>query len=83
MTKNAAIRVLKREDYHIDVVPAKRITGSEDSAFLWRHEDGKLLKTSVVQHIASIREFGRRDVIKLLKLWKVRYRVEFPSFILE
>jgi len=83
ITKNAAIRVLKRENYHIDVVPAKRIKGSEDSAFLWRNEDGERLKTSVVQHIASIREFGRRDVIKLLKLWKVRYKIEFPSFVLE
>ena len=83
ITKNAAIRVLKRENYHIDVVPAKRIKGSEDSAFLWRNEVGKPLKTSVVQHIASIREFGRRDVIKLLKLWKVRYQIDFPSFILE
>ncbi len=83
MTKNAAIRTLKREDYHIDIVPAKRITDSEDSAFLWRNEDGKPLKTSVVQHINSIREFGRRDVIKLLKLWKVRYDIDFPSFILE
>ncbi len=83
MTKNAAIRVLKRENYHIDVVPAKRIKGSEDSAYLWRNEAGERLKTSVVQHIASIREFGRRDVIKLLKLWKVRYEIDFPSFILE
>ncbi len=33
--------------------------------------------------VASIREFGRRDVIKLLKLWKVRYEIEFPSYILE
>ncbi len=83
MTKNVAIRVLKRENYHIDVVPAKKITGSEDSAFLWRNEDGKTLKTSIIQHIASIREFGRRDVIKLLKLWKVRNNMYFPSFILE
>ncbi len=83
LTKNAAIRVLKRENYHIDVVPAKRIKGSEDSAFLWRNEVRKPLKTSVVQHIASIREFGRRDVLKLLKLWKVRYNIDFPSFILE
>ena len=83
MPINVAIRVLKRENYHIDVVPAKRITGSEDSAFLWRNKIGKLLKTSVIQHIASIREFGRRDVIKLLKLWKVRNEVDFPSFILE
>ncbi len=83
MTKNAAIRVLKRENYHIDVVPAKRITGSENSAILWKNEDEKTLKTDVIQHIASISEFGRRDVIKLFKLWKIRNEIDFPSFILE
>ncbi len=82
MPKNAAIRVLKRDNYHIDVVPAKRIKDSEDLAIL-RDKEKKWIQTSVIRHIASIREFGRRDVIKLLKLWKVRYEIEFPSFILE
>ncbi len=81
--KNVAIRVLKRDNYHIDIVPAKKINGDEDSANLWRFKEKKPLKTSVVKHIASIREFGRRDVIKLLKLWKIRHNSDFPSFILE
>ena len=83
MLKNVAIRVLKRDNYHIDIVTAKRIIGSEDSAFLWKNKVGKMLKTNIVQHIMSIREFGRRDAIKLLKLWKVRNEIDFPSFILE
>lgn len=81
--KNVAIRVIKRADYHIDIVPGKRITGSEEYAFLWKSKTRERLKTSVIKHIAAIIEFGKRDVIKLIKLWKVRNKINFPSFILE
>lgn len=81
--KNVSIRVLKRSNYHIDLVPGKRIIGSESEAFLWKAKKNQRLKTSITTHIDTIKNFGRRDVIKLLKLWKVRNNIEFPSFILE
>lgn len=81
--KNVSIRVLKRHNYHIDLVPGKKITGSESEAFLWKAKKKQRIKTNVTTHIDTIKNFGRRDVIKLMKLWKVRNGIDFPSFILE
>ncbi|MFX0103637.1 MAG: hypothetical protein ACFFCS_29010 [Candidatus Hodarchaeota archaeon] len=81
--KNVAIRVLKRSDYHIDVVPGKRIKGSDDDAYIYKSETNKRFKTSVKKHIESIRESAERGVLKLMKLWKIRNCVVMPSFVLE
>lgn len=81
--KNVAIRLLKRDKYHIDVVPGKRISDNDDFAYIYKSSQDKSLKTSVKKHIESVSEFARRDVLKLLKLWKVRNKLEIPSFLLE
>lgn len=81
--KNVAIRILKREKYHIDVVPGKRIANSENDAYIYKSKQGVSLKTSVKKHIEIVSEFGRRDILKLLKLWKVRNELNIPSFVLE
>lgn len=30
-----------------------------------------------------IRDFRRRDLLKLMKLWKVRNNIDIPSFLIE
>ena len=72
--KNVAIRLLKRGNYHIDVVPGKRISNNEDYAYIYKSRQGESLKTSVRKHIESVKDFARRDVLKLLKLWKIRMK---------
>ncbi len=81
--KNVAIRIPIRDDFHIDVVPTKRISGSDDDAFLWRSKDGKKKKTSLEKHLGSVQDFGRYDIIRLLKYWKARNNIPCPSFLLE
>lgn len=88
--KNVAIRLdfpyeedLEKHRFHVDVVPAKRKTDSEDEAWLYRSKDDKLLKTSLEKHIKAVQEFKRYGVIKLLKLWKIRKNIDCPSIILE
>lgn len=87
---NAAIRIqfpneidLEKHHFHVDVVPAKRITGSKDEAFLYQSKTGTKLKTSLEKHLESVRDFERYDILKLLKLWKFRKSVDFPSFTIE
>jgi hypothetical protein len=41
------------------------------------------MQTSLKTHIDAVRGSGRTDVIRLMKLWKVRRTVPFKTFILE
>ncbi|MCF2140413.1 MAG: nucleotidyltransferase domain-containing protein [Candidatus Lokiarchaeota archaeon] len=81
--KNVALRINKREGYHIDLVPAKRSSSNEDNAWIYRSKEDSPLKTNVKTHIKVIRDFRRRDLLKLMKLWKVRNNIDIPSFLIE
>lgn len=81
--KNVAIQIDKREDYHIDVVPGKRLPNNEEDVWLYKNKTGQHVKTSVQKHIGVIKDCGRRDVLKIVKLWKLRNLLEIPSFLLE
>ena len=81
--KNVALRIEKREGYHIDIVPAKRYSTDEMYANIYRSKMDKLLKTSVRKQIEIVSNFGRRDILKLMKLWKVRNNINIPSFLIE
>lgn len=81
--KNVAIRVEKREGYHIDIVPAKRSGSDESTAYLYKSQENRRLTTSVEKQIQIVRDFRRRDLLKLIKLWKSRNNIDIPSFLVE
>ncbi|WP_371804010.1 cyclic GMP-AMP synthase DncV-like nucleotidyltransferase [Candidatus Lokiarchaeum ossiferum] len=81
--KNVAIRVEKREGYHIDIVPAKRSGSDESMAYLYKSQENRRLTTSVEKQIQIVRDFRRRDLLKLIKLWKSRNNIDIPSFLVE
>ncbi len=88
--KNVSIRIdfsddsdLEKRDFHVDVIVAKRIAKSEDEVYVYRSKDKKYLKSSVEKHLEAISAFQRRDVLRLLKLWKLRNSCTCPGFILE
>jgi hypothetical protein len=70
--------------FHIDVVPGRAIDGTFKEANLYRTDTGSTLKTSLKAHIDFVRDSGRRDAIRLLKLWREKKKVPFKkSFLLE
>jgi hypothetical protein len=70
--------------FHIDVVPGRALDSNYIEANLYRKDTGTTLKTSLKTHIDTVRDSGRRDVIRLLKLWRERRNVPFKkSFLLE
>ena len=70
--------------FHLDVVPGRAIDTSFREANLYRTDTGTTLKTSIKTHIDTVRSSGRRDAIRLLKLWRERRQVPFKkSFLLE
>lgn len=70
--------------FHIDVVPGRAIDSAYKEANLYRTDTGYTMKTSIKTHIDTVRGSGRRDTIRLLKLWRERKSVPFKkSFLLE
>jgi hypothetical protein len=69
--------------YSIDLVPGRRQSqyGSEHS--LYRNRTGTWTKTDVKAHIAFVSGSGRTEEIRILKTWRTRHGLRFPSFFLE
>lgn len=70
-------------DFHIDVVPGKSSSADDTYAFLYNRKTKNRFQTSIKRHIDIVKKSGRRDVIRLMKLWKKRKNVPITSFILE
>jgi hypothetical protein len=87
--KSSAIRIRKEEpeqaehDYHIDVVPGRFIQGTDDVFLYMNFADRERMQTNLKTHINYITQSGCQEIIKLVKLWKVRNDIVFKTFILE
>ncbi len=81
--KTVAWEIPFQGGFHIDVVPGRAIDSTFKYANLYRRDKDSSLKTSIKVHIDTVRDSGRREAIRLMKLWKVRKKVPFKTFILE
>jgi hypothetical protein len=71
-------------DFHIDVVPGRFTDATRTDCFLHVNDDQKSrLKTNLEKHVSHIRESGKTDQIKLLKLWNKVHGVNVKTFVLE
>jgi hypothetical protein len=68
--------------YDVDLVPARRWPQSADHS-LFHRKTKTPRKTNIQRHIQEVRGSGRLDEIKLLKVWRNKKRIDFPSFYLE
>lgn len=69
--------------YDVDMVPAKRQSQYGADHSLYSSRSSTWLQTNVQSHIAQVRSSGRLDEIRLLKVWRNRRGLDFPSFFLE
>jgi len=69
--------------YSIDLVPGRRQSQFGNEHSLYRNRTGSWTKTDVQTHINLVSSSGRLDEIRLLKLWRTRHNLRFPSFYLE
>ena len=65
--------------FHIDVVPGRALDNTYRYANLYRRDKDTSLQTSIKVHIDTVRNSGRRDVIRLMKLWRVKRSVPFKK----
>ncbi len=87
--KSSAIRIKslstngQNSDYHIDVVPGKFIENSNDVFLHVRYGDKERMQTNLKTHIQHIVGSGCQEVIRLVKLWKIRNGLSLKTFVLE
>ena len=69
--------------YDVDLVPARKqgLLGNDHSLYSARRDTW--MQTNVTKHIALIQTCGRLDEIRLMKIWRNRRHLDFPSFFLE
>ncbi len=81
--KTVAWQIPFQGGFHIDVVPGRAQDATYYYATLYRRDNGSTLQTSLKRHIDTIKDSGRQDVIRLMKLWSHRRGVPMKTFILE
>jgi hypothetical protein len=83
-SKTVAWEIPFEGGFHIDVVPGRALDKQYREANLYRTNTGTTLKTSLKKHIDTIKDSGRREAVRLMKLWRERRKVPFKkSFLLE
>ncbi|MEX5731347.1 hypothetical protein [Providencia hangzhouensis] len=70
-------------NYQIDLVPAKRQDQYGNDHSLYLNKKGSWTKTNINKHIYEVKNSGRVNEIKLIKIWRNIYHLDFPSFYLE
>jgi len=66
-----------------DLIPAKKQPGNTQDHSLFRNKTQTWTQTNVDTHIKVVRESGRCDEIRAVKIWRNLNTLEFPSFYLE
>jgi len=88
--KTSSLRLANNEPlkygvyFHIDVVPGRFVDNKKEDTFLYQSSgEKKYLKTNLQTHIDHIINSGLRDIIKMIKYWKVRNGLNIKTFVLE
>lgn len=71
------------DGFHVDLVPGRRQSQHGADHSLYRSRVPTWTKTNIDLHIRAVQNSGRQDEIRIMKLWKLRHNVRFPSFYLE
>jgi predicted nucleotidyltransferase len=67
----------------VDLTPGRKLAGNTTDHSIFRNKAQMWTKTNVSQHINVVKQSGRIDEIRLVKIWRNLNRLEFPSFYLE
>jgi hypothetical protein len=81
--KTVAIRLPYQGGFHVDVVPGRAQDASYRYATLYKYGQGSTLQTSLKVHIDAVRKSNLRDVLRLMKVWRVRQQLTLSTFAME
>jgi hypothetical protein len=74
---------LRLEGATVDILPAKRESLHNDIQEIYSSRRNAGMKTNLHHHVLDVIESGRREEIRVLKLWRDQHGLDFPSFYLE
>lgn len=69
--------------YKVDVTPGRRQDQYGRYHSLHSNRTGGWLQTNIDEHIRVVSGSGRTDEIRLMKIWRNRFGLDWPSFYLE
>lgn len=87
--QNVSVRIhlnqgfIQNNQLEIDVTPARKYTGNTNDHSIWISKRGTWQQTNIQKHINDVRNSGRENEIKLLKIWRELNQLDFPSIYLE
>ncbi|HKW93420.1 MAG TPA: hypothetical protein VJX92_16110 [Methylomirabilota bacterium] len=82
--KTVALRLPYQGGFHIDVVPGRAQDATFRYATLFKNMNPpSTLQTSLKVHIDAVRRTGIQDIVKLMKLWRLRRGLTWSTFALE
>lgn len=87
--QNVSIRVTIDSPYtsipslEVDITPARKHSGNTNDHWLHVSKLNTWKQTNIQQHINDISQSGRTNEIQLLKIWRHRHNLDFPSIYLE
>jgi len=70
-------------NWKVDVTPGRRQDQHGNYHSLWSNRAGGWLQTNVNEHCRIVTGSGRLDEIRLMKIWRNRHALDWPSFYLE
>ncbi len=70
-------------DPSIDIVPGKQQNEYSDYHTIWKNKTQSWTKTNVQKQIDNVRRSGCAPYIRLIKVWRNCWRLDFPSINLE
>ncbi len=79
--KTVSLQLLYENGFHIDVVPGRAQDATYQYATLYKNRKSSTMQTSLKVHIDSVRPY--REIIKLMKLWRIRRSLEWKTFAIE
>lgn len=87
-SRRSALRLTGRQkgslDFTVDVVPGRYVDNSKQDVFLFQEGgDKERLKTNLLKHIDHVKGSGHTDIIRLVKVWKLRADLNIKTFVVE
>lgn len=67
----------------IDIVPARQQAPNSNIHSLYKSKQNTWTQTNVKEQINLIRNSGRQDFIRLIKIWRECHQLDFPSMNIE
>lgn len=74
---------LEVDGQKVDLIPAQQQNGYQNWFSLWKNKQQTWTQTNIKSHIDAVKNSGRLDEIRAIKIWRKNHNLDFPSFYLE